>query len=119
MNGVIRICGLQPETIIGCYVWERTTKQRLEIDLELTADFSLAAQTDDLSHALDYVAISEYVMSFVSASQFELLEALSKAIIDEIFDRWPVSEVTVHIAKPGAVPAASIIGVSLTLSRGS
>ena len=42
---------------------------------------------------------------------------MSKAIIVEIFDRWPVSEVTVHIDKPGAVPAASRIGVSLTLDR--
>ena len=117
MKGVVRISGLQPETIIGCYDWERTVKQRLEIDLELTADFGLAAQTDDLCHALDYAAISEQVMSFVSASQFALLEALSKAIIDEIFDRWPVSEVTVHINKPGAVPAASCVGVSLTLTR--
>ncbi len=66
MNGVVRIRGLQPETIIGCYDWERSIKQRLEIDLELTADFGLAAQTDDLSHALDYAAISDHVMSFVS-----------------------------------------------------
>ena len=117
MNGVVRICGLQPQTIIGCYDWERTVKQRLEVDLELTADFGLAAHTDDLCHALDYAAISEHLMSFVSASQFELLEALSKAIIDEIFDRWPVSEVTVHIRKPGAVPAASCVGVSLTRAR--
>ena len=117
MKGVVRISGLQPETIIGCYDWERTVKQRLEIDLELMADFGLAAQTDDLCHALDYAAISEHVMSFVSASQFELLEALSKAIIDEIFDRWPVGEVTVHINKPGAVTAASCVGVSLTLPR--
>ena len=117
MNGVVRICGLQPETIIGCYDWERTIKQRLEIDLELTADFGLAAQTDDLCNALDYAAISEHVMSFVSAAQFELLEALSKAIIDEIFDRWPVSKVTVHVNKPGSVSAASCVGVSLTLAR--
>ena len=117
MKGVVRISGLQPETIIGCYDWERSVKQRLEIDLELTADFGLAAETDDLCHALDYAAISEHVMSFVSASQFELLEALSKAIIDEIFDRWPVGEVTVYINKPGAVPAAACVGVSLTLPR--
>ena len=117
MKGVVRISGLHPQTIIGCYDWERTVKQRLEIDLELTADFGSAAETDDLCHALDYAAISEHVMSFVSASQFELVEALSKAIIDELFDCWPVSEVTVHINKPGAVPAASCVGVSLTLPR--
>ena len=117
MNGVVRIRGLQPEAVIGCYDWERTVKQRLEIDLELTADFSLASATDELAHALDYAAISDHVMSFVSESQFELLEALSKAIIDQIFERWPVSQVTVHIDKPGAVPAASSVGVSLTLMR--
>jgi dihydroneopterin aldolase len=117
VNGVVRIRGLQPEAVIGCYDWERTVKQRLEIDLELTADFRLASDTDELAHALDYAAISDHVMSFVSESQFELLEALSKAIIDQIFERWPVSQVTVHIDKPGAVPAASGVGVSLTLMR--
>ena len=117
MKGVVRIRGLQPEAVIGCYDWERTVKQRLEIDLELTTDFSLAAETDNLAHALDYAAISDHVMSFVSESKFELLEALSKAIIDEIFERWSVSAVTVHIDKPGAVNAAAGVGVSLTVTR--
>ena len=117
MKGVVRISGLQPETIIGCYDWERSVKQRLEIDLELTADVGFAADTDDLFHALDYAAMSEHVMSFVTASQFELQEALYNAIIDELLDCWPVSEDTLHINKPGAVPAASCVGVSLTLPR--
>jgi dihydroneopterin aldolase len=57
-------------------------------------------------------------MTFVGESQFELLEALSKAIADQLFERWPISQVTVCIDKPGAVSTASVVGVTLTLSRG-
>ncbi|MBL6704152.1 MAG: dihydroneopterin aldolase [Luminiphilus sp.] len=118
MKGIVRIRGLQPEAVIGCYDWERTIKQRLSIDLDLTTDFKRAAQTDDLEHALDYAAIAAEVMTFVGESQFELLEALSKAIADQLFERWPISQVTVCIDKPGAVSTASVVGVTLTLSRG-
>ena len=87
MKGIVRICGLQPEEVIGCYDWERTIKQRLSIDLDLTKDFKRAAQTDDLEHALDYAAIAAEDMTFVGESQFELLEALSEAVADQLSAR--------------------------------
>lgn len=117
MNGVVRIKGLQPEAVIGCYDWERSIKQRLVIDLALTTDFLSAAHSDDLIDALDYAAISEQVVTFVERSEFQLLEALSSAIASEIFSNWPVSEITVDIDKPGAVSIADSVGVSLMVSR--
>ena len=96
MNGVVRIYGLQPEAVIGCYDWERTIKQRLEINLDLTADFAKAAVTDDLTHALDYAALAGQVMTFVEQSDFQLLEALAAAIVDHIFESWPVSQVGIR-----------------------
>ncbi|MBT5556438.1 MAG: dihydroneopterin aldolase [Halieaceae bacterium] len=117
MNGVVRIHGLQPEAVIGCYDWERTIKQRLEINLDLTADFAKAAVTDDLTHALDYAALAGQVMTFVEQSDFQLLEALAVAIADHIFESWPVSQVRIQIDKPGAVSLAKVVGVSLVVCR--
>lgn len=117
MKGVVTIRGLEPETVIGCYDWERTIKQRLVIDLAMTTDFSAAAKSDDLPDALDYAAISAHIISFVEGTNFQLLEALSAAIAVEIFQNWPVSQLRVDIEKPGAVEAASSVGVSLTVDR--
>ena len=117
MKGVVTIKGLEPETVIGCYDWEREIKQRLVIDLAMTTDFSAAAKSDDLPDALDYAAISEHVMSFVEGTNFQLLEALSAAIATEIFQNWPVAQLRIDIDKPGAVKTASSVGVSLTIDR--
>jgi dihydroneopterin aldolase len=117
MKGVVTIKGLKPEAVIGCYDWERTIKQRLVIDLAMTTDFSAAAKSDDLPDALDYAAISAHIISFVEDTNFQLLEALSAAIATEVFKNWPVSQLRVDIDKPGAVEAASSVGVSLTVDR--
>ena len=117
MKGVVTIKGLEPETVIGCYDWEREIKQRLVIDLAMTTDFSAAAKSDDLPDALDYAAISEHLMSFVEGTNFQLLEALSAAIATEIFQNWPVAQLRIDIDKPGAVKTASSVGVSLTIDR--
>ena len=117
MKGVVTIKGLEPETVIGCYDWERTIKQRLVIDLAMTTDFTAASKSDDLSDALDYAAISEHIIHFVERTNFQLLEALSAAIATEIFKHWPVSQLRVDIDKPGAVKTVSSVGVSLTVDR--
>ena len=117
MKGVVTIKGLESETVIGCYDWEREIKQRLVIDLAMTTDFSAAAKSDDLPDALDYAAISEHVIAFVEDTNFQLLEALSAAIATEIFQNWPVFQLRIDIDKPGAVKTASSVGVSLTVDR--
>ena len=117
MKGVVTIKGLEPETVIGCYDWEREIKQRLVIDLAMTTDFSAAAKSDDLPDALDYAAISEHVIAFVEGPNFELLETLSDAIATEIFQNWPVFQLRIDIDKPGAVKTAFSVGVSLTVDR--
>ena len=117
MHGVVRIRGLKADAIIGCYDWERTLKQPLVIDLELTTNFSAPASSDALDDALDYAALSEAIVRFVERSEFQLLEALSVAMVAEIFARWDVMQVRVDIDKPGAVSLAAGVGVSFTASR--
>ena len=68
------IRGLEVQAVIGAYDWERTIRQRLVLDLEMDWDIRPAAAEDDLTLALDYAAVSQRVLDYVSASSFELVE---------------------------------------------
>ncbi len=110
------ITGLAIDATIGVYDWERTIKQRLVLDLDMCFDIASAAATDDLTHALDYSAVSQRIISFVEGSAYQLLEALAEQIAYIVMDEFSVSGLRLRINKPGAVPEAS--GVGLVITRG-
>ena len=71
---IIFLGGLQIETIIGIYDWERETKQTVILDIEMAWDIQKAAETDDIQHTLDYKAVSKRIIAFVEASNYFLVE---------------------------------------------
>ena len=107
----VHIEGLRTRAVIGCYGWERLVKQPLIFDIELSGDFSRAASTDDVTHALDYAAISLSVETFVEASSFQLLEALIDSA-GQLLNIAAVEKVNLRIRKPYAVADASV-GISI------
>jgi 7,8-dihydroneopterin aldolase/epimerase/oxygenase len=117
VSDIIFINGLAIDATIGVYDWERTIKQRLVLDLEMCFDIKSAASSDDLSHALDYSAVSQRIISFVEASSYQLLEALVEQVAKIVMEEFAVSGLKLKINKPGAVPEAS--GVVLVIVRGN
>jgi 7,8-dihydroneopterin aldolase/epimerase/oxygenase len=117
VSDIIFINGLAIDATIGVYDWERTIKQRLVLDLEMCFDIKSAASSDDLSHALDYSAVSQRIISFVEASSYQLLEALVEQVAKIVMEEFAVSGLKLKINKPGAVPEAS--GVGLVIVRGN
>ena len=105
------IKGLKAVSVIGCYDWERDIRQTLVFDLELKADFTRAAQTDDLEDALDYAAISQRVIAVCDASRFQLLEALADHLATVLLAEFDISGLRMTISKPGAVSGADGVGV--------
>ena len=111
------IRGLEVETVIGVYDWERTIRQRLLLDLDMAWDIRAAAAQDDLSQTLDYAAVSQRVLDYVSASRFELIESLAERVAALVLSEFGVPWLRLSITKPGAVPAATG-GVGVTIERG-
>ena len=111
------IKGLKAASVIGCYDWERDICQTLVIDLELKTDFACAAETDALSDALDYAAISKRVIAVCEESRFQLLEALAEHLAGIVLAEFAVSGLRVTITKPGAVPDAEDVGVVITREK--
>ncbi|GAB4262048.1 MAG: dihydroneopterin aldolase [Methylomicrobium sp.] len=108
---IIFLGGLEIETIIGIYDWERTTKQTVVLDIEMAFDIRKAAETDDIEHTLDYKAVSKRVISFVENSEFYLVEKLIEEIATLILTEFNVPWVKIILNKKGAIRGASDVGV--------
>lgn len=113
---LIHIKGLKAETLIGVHDWERKRPRSLLIDLALATDVQAAARSDRLEDALDYHAVSEAVIAFVGQGRVQLIETLAQQLAEKIQREFNVGWLSLTIHKPGAVPAAQ--DVSVTIERG-
>ncbi|MFZ2405154.1 MAG: dihydroneopterin aldolase [Methylobacter sp.] len=108
---IIFLGGLEVETIIGIYDWERVTKQTVILDIEMAFDIQKAAETDDIQYALDYKTVSQRIVSFVETSQFFLVEKLISEIADIIRNEFNVPWVKITLNKKGAISVARDVGI--------
>lgn len=108
---IIFLGGLEIETIIGIYDWERTQKQTIVLDIQMAFDISKAAETDDIQYALDYKTVSKRVISFVETSEFFLVETLIEEIAKLIQIEFHVPWVKIVLNKKGAISGASDVGI--------
>ncbi|MBS3952202.1 MAG: dihydroneopterin aldolase [Methylicorpusculum sp.] len=108
---IIFLGGLEIQTIIGIYDWERTTKQTVVLDIEMAFDIKKAAETDDISYTLDYKTVSKRVIAFVESSQFFLVEKLTEEIAQLILNEFNISRVKITLNKKGAIRGANDVGI--------
>lgn len=116
MTDQILIEGLQLETVIGVYDWERSIRQALRLDLRLATDIRPAAASDDLSQTLDYKAISDRIIDFVEGTQHQLVETLAEQIAQLVMAEFGVTGLRLKLSKPGALPRAD--NVAVCIARG-
>ncbi len=115
MDKVI-IRGLNVETVIGVFDWEKQVRQPLVFDLEMDWDISKAAETDDLAYALNYAAVSDRVIEFVQANQYDLLERLLVQLAETLRAEFSIPKIKIRVEKPAVAPHA--IAVGLEIERG-
>jgi dihydroneopterin aldolase len=110
---IIFLRGLQIDTVIGIYDWERKIRQTVIIDLEMGTDIRKAAATDDIAHTLDYKTLSKRIIAFVEASEFQLVETLAEKISNIILDEFSVPWLRLTLNKKGAISGASDVGIQI------
>jgi dihydroneopterin aldolase len=111
---IVYIKGLQAQSVIGVYAWEREIRQTLVLDLEMASDTACAAASDQIADALDYAAISSRVISLVEESEYQLIESLAEEVARMDFG---VSWLRLRLSKPGAVAAAEDVGVIIEVGE--
>lgn len=105
--------GLQVDTVIGAYDWERGIVQCLRLDLRFAWDNRPAAAGDDLALALDYAKVSARIEAFARASKFELVETFAERLAAVLMSEFGIPWLRLKLTKPGAVPAATGVGVEI------
>jgi len=108
---IVYIRELEVETVIGIYDWEREIRQTVNLDLEMATDIRKAASTEDIDNCVSYQTVSERLISFISESEFLLVETMAEEIAQIILNEFPVPWVRLRLGKPGAVPEAKDVGV--------
>ena len=112
----VLIEGLTVLTTIGVYEWEKTIKQKLILDLEMSWDNKPAGESDDVSLCLDYFLVSQSVTSFIQSTQFELIECVAERVAQLVIQKFSVQWLKVKVSKPSAIANASNVAVVIERS---
>jgi dihydroneopterin aldolase/2-amino-4-hydroxy-6-hydroxymethyldihydropteridine diphosphokinase len=117
MRDTVYVEGLELYCVIGVFGWERETKQKVRIDLEIATDISRASATENLEMTVDYKRISKAVIGLVEPSSFQLVETMAERVADLCLEFAGVERVKVKVSKPGAVRYAVNVAVEITRPR--
>ena len=91
-------------------------KYLFDVTLEVTGD---AARSDRLEDTVDYRHIVTLVKAISDGRQFTLMEALARAVADEVLRQFPVRKVQVSVRKVGAPLGAPVEWTGATVELGS
>jgi len=108
---IVFIEDLRIETIIGIYDWEREVKQTVALDIEMAADNTKPASTENIDDALNYKAVAKRLIAFTEESQFQLVETLAERQVEIIMKEFDVPWCKLKLSKLGAVTGSRSVGV--------
>ncbi len=108
---IVYLNDLRIDTIIGVFDWERRTKQTVIFDIEMATDIRKAVETDSIDNTLDYKAVAKRLITFVSESEFELVETLAERVASVLVDEFNVPWCRIRLNKKGAVRGVRDVGV--------
>lgn len=118
MTATIRVLGAEIYARHGVGEAERAIGGRYSFDLEIDADISEAAASDDLHMTIDYERAYFLARDILIGTNRRLLESLVDEIADAILDRFPnAMAVTVRLRKL-SVPIDGVVrAVEVELRR--
>ncbi|MBK4775745.1 dihydroneopterin aldolase [Candidatus Pantoea edessiphila] len=100
-------------TTIGIYDWEKKTKQKLIIDIEMMWDSWSLSKQEDLNICLNYSDVSEAIVTFLANNHFLLVERVAEEIANLLMKRFRSPGVYVKVGKPSAIAQAKQVGVKI------
>jgi FolB domain-containing protein len=109
----ILIKNLQVTGIIGIYEHERTTPQKMLINIVLFTDIHKAAQTDDIANCVDYEKVANKVKAHTETSKRLTVEALAEDLAQLCLETPGVPRVNVRVEKTQAILYTDSVGVEI------
>jgi len=113
---IISLKGIQVDCVIGVWKWERHTRQKVIINIDMATDIRQAASTDQLDDTLNYKGVSKRISAFAADSAFKLVETLAEQIAGILLKEFSIPWCRVVVEKPAAL--SGVRNVCITIERG-
>lgn len=117
MKGIIEIEGMEFFAYHGCYETERVVGNKFEVYASMETNCDLAAATDNVENALNYVSVYEIIAREMMIKS-HLLEHVGKRIMDALLEAFPqIEHITIKVSKLNPPLGGKIAATSVTLSK--
>lgn len=113
MEAVLQLDGLEVDCILGDLPEERIQPRRIWVDVRIVAS-SPAADTDNLSDAIDYVELAGRIRARLVEAKCRLLERAARVALDAVLEDSRVGRATVGVAKKASIPGLASARVEMT-----
>jgi 7,8-dihydroneopterin aldolase/epimerase/oxygenase len=119
VTDAIVLRGLRVDARVGVTDDERARPQTVVVDVDIAADLSKAAASDDVGDTIDYGAAVSAIADAVRRSETRLLERLAADVASVLSRMDGVEAVTVEIRKASPPVSEDVegIGVRIEVSR--
>lgn len=117
MDAII-IEGLNVETVVGCFAWERQILQPLSLDMTVRTSLDKVAYSDQLEDTLNYVQICDIATETIQKAKPQMLEHAALLVLEQLFAQFEtVESIKIHIRKPAIIAQAQAVGICLERHR--
>tara|TARA_B100000945_G_C20115699_1_gene472420 strand:+ start:111 stop:479 length:369 start_codon:yes stop_codon:yes gene_type:complete len=116
---IIRVKDLSLRTLIGFKPHEKKYKQDVIIQIEVEVDTSMVENNDDYKTEgfYDYRSMTKSIIKLVEESNYDLLEALTSSVLEEIMSNQLVIKAKVEIEKPHALRYSRTVSVEKSAKK--
>ena len=115
--GTIKVENIRVFTHHGCLKEETKIGGDYRVDLEVSADLTKSANTDELNHTVDYVFLNKVVREEMAIPS-KLLETVAKRILDRIFkEEGFVKKAIISVSKINPPIGGDVEMVTIKMSQ--
>ncbi|OUX53323.1 MAG: hypothetical protein CBE47_03430 [Pelagibacteraceae bacterium TMED287] len=113
----VNIKNLILKVSIGIHDFERTKKQRVRFNLDITTDSNIKPDNNNLLSIVNYEDTINKIESIVDLKHHELLEDLAENIFDAIFKNKIVKKVSLKLEKLDIFKKTESVGIEVSKRR--
>lgn len=118
MSDQIVLTGIHGFGYHGLFDQERKEGQDFFVDLTLSVDLSVAAESDEIDDTVNYAEITDLVVEEITSNPVNLIEKLASRIAERVLNQHSkVKAVTVTVHKPQAPVAAQLKDIAVIVTR--
>ena len=108
---------LKVDALIGIYPEEKTARQRIIVNIDLSVKEGDNPLSDDIKNVVSYEIVVKKVEEIVAAGHVGLAETLAELIAAACLRDRRVMAARVRIEKPDVIPNARSVGVEIERLR--